>query len=519
MDIFDPATGALRQIATRNANSLLFNPNDGSLYFLDNDFGNTLGIFRPATGVNTNVAFAFAPSNLAVDARRGLVYVTDRAAGALSVLDANRHKVLTQVPVPRFSAGSATADLRPITVSQRTGRVFLTHTETKDFQQGTAENFVDMFDPDSGRLRTVALPTGSLGYSGFLALDDARQRLYLVGRPYYTPSGAERATPTLLVRDAGTLATVAEFPIEVGDRSAGRAPVDNIAVDAGTGHVFLTRFLSPHDPRSLVVLDGTTGAPVAALTGRQIFTAIAVSAPAGAVYLLDTVVNGGRLFVVDTTSNAVITSIVVPRPPFSGSTASLVVDEKAGKIYQLDKLSLPEANGGTDTTGLLNVIDLDESRFVGQVELAQFPAAMAVDPLTSQLFVSDAGAGAVRVLSENALPSFFNDQRALSRGFYFLPTFGYYYLGFFPYVYHLDLGFLYCIDSRGDAARGAYFYDFGNARGSLGFFYTSPTLFPYLYVFDARAWFYYLPDGNQAGRFTHDPRVFFNFATGQFLFE
>ena len=89
--------------------------------------------------------------------------------------------------------------------------------------------------------------------------------------------------------------------------------------------------------------------------------------------------------------------------------------------------------------------------------------------------------------------------------------FGYYSYLFDPhFIYHIDLGFEYLFDGQGG---GIYFYDFT----SSSFFYTSPTLFPDLHDFSLNAWLYYLADVNNPGRYTHNPRWFFNFATGQWI--
>jgi len=113
---------------------------------------------------------------------------------------------------------------------------------------------------------------------------------------------------------------------------------------------------------------------------------------------------------------------------------------------------------------------------------------------------------------------FFNGETALGGGFYYLQfangtPFGYYsYLSDQNFIYHIDLGFEYLLDAN-DANNGIYFYDFA----SSSFFYTSPTLFPFLYDFSLNAWLYYLPDVNNPGRYTNNPRWFFNFATGQWI--
>ncbi len=118
-----------------------------------------------------------------------------------------------------------------------------------------------------------------------------------------------------------------------------------------------------------------------------------------------------------------------------------------------------------------------------------------------------------------AHPPFFAGEVPLSNGVYFLQfpgssnVFGYYTYAFFPYLFHFDLGFLYYIDAR-DSARGAFLYDFASGA----FFYTSPSFpFPYLYDFGLNAFLYYFPDPNEPGRYTRNPRFFFNFATGRII--
>jgi plastocyanin len=115
-------------------------------------------------------------------------------------------------------------------------------------------------------------------------------------------------------------------------------------------------------------------------------------------------------------------------------------------------------------------------------------------------------------------PAFFNGETALGGGFYYLQfangtPFGYYsYLPNQNFIYHIDLGFEYLFDAN-DANNGIYFYDFA----SSSFFYTSPSTFPDLYDFSLNAWLYYLPDVANPGHYTHNPRWFYNFATGQWI--
>ncbi|HZV35965.1 MAG TPA: hypothetical protein VFB72_15425, partial [Verrucomicrobiae bacterium] len=108
---------------------------------------------------------------------------------------------------------------------------------------------------------------------------------------------------------------------------------------------------------------------------------------------------------------------------------------------------------------------------------------------------------------------FFTGEKALGNNWYYLSSgpnniFGYFSLIDFPYVYHQDLGWEYFI-AAGDAQHGGYFYDFTDEA----FFYTEPAIFPYIYDFKANAWMYYLPLSGSPGRFTSNPRWFYNYST------
>jgi streptogramin lyase len=114
-------------------------------------------------------------------------------------------------------------------------------------------------------------------------------------------------------------------------------------------------------------------------------------------------------------------------------------------------------------------------------------------------------------------PPFFNGQVSNPNGVDYLQfpdgnVFGYYTLQYFPYVYHFDMGFEYFIDAN-DGQGGVYFYDFTSTH----FFYTSPTLFPYLYDFSLNAWLYYYPDTSNPGHYTTNPRYFYNFGTSSII--
>jgi len=116
-------------------------------------------------------------------------------------------------------------------------------------------------------------------------------------------------------------------------------------------------------------------------------------------------------------------------------------------------------------------------------------------------------------------PAFFTGEVPLANGVYYLQfpngtPFGYYtYLTDPRFIFHFDMGYEYWFDAN-DGHNGVYFYDFMSNH----FFYTSPSFpFPDLYDFSLGTVLYYLPDANNPGHYSQNPRWFFNFATGQWI--
>jgi hypothetical protein len=116
--------------------------------------------------------------------------------------------------------------------------------------------------------------------------------------------------------------------------------------------------------------------------------------------------------------------------------------------------------------------------------------------------------------------AFFNGQQALSPVFSYLQfangsLFGYY--AFLQgsastasaWLYHPDLGYEYVTGA--DPAGDLYFYDLASNH----WWYSSASLFPYLYDFNLNSWIYYFPDTSNPGHYTTNPRYFSNFTTGK----
>lgn len=84
--------------------------------------------------------------------------------------------------------------------------------------------------------------------------------------------------------------------------------------------------------------------------------------------------------------------------------------------------------------------------------------------------------------------------------------FGYYNFQFYPVIYHYDMGFEAFMDGGNGAA---YMYDFTSQH----WWYTSASLFPYLYDFTLGTFIYYFPNTTNPGHYTTNPRSFANLTT------
>ena len=115
--------------------------------------------------------------------------------------------------------------------------------------------------------------------------------------------------------------------------------------------------------------------------------------------------------------------------------------------------------------------------------------------------------------SSTGHPAFFNGEDFLSGIVYYLQfpdgnLFGYYEYLSSSILYHFDMGYEAFIPSSGGQI---YFYDFASGH----WWYSSPTVFPYLYDFTLNTFIYYFPDTKNAGHYTTNPRYFSNLTTGQ----
>ncbi len=117
------------------------------------------------------------------------------------------------------------------------------------------------------------------------------------------------------------------------------------------------------------------------------------------------------------------------------------------------------------------------------------------------------------IFSASTQPAFFTGQVSLGAGVEYLQfpnknIFGYYNFPSSSILYHYDMGFEAFVAG---SASDVYLYDFTSGH----WWYSSTTLFPYLFDFSLNTWLYYFPDTKNPGHYTTNPRYFSNLTTGQ----
>jgi YVTN family beta-propeller protein len=225
-------------------------------------------------------------------------------------------------------------------------------------------NTLSVFDGTTlALLHTLALDQLTGAPSGALAVDER------TGRAFAVDAGGDSVS--VLGPDSGQI-------VDAVALGGGSSITPALAVDEGTGHVFVTA------DDGVTMLDGRTGAilrhiPIGVTPGG--ISAMAVDARSGHVLVVN--MGDGSVTTLDTRSGTVLHTVYVGYGP-----ASLAVDERAGRAFVVntndDSLSILDARSGT----VLRTVPMD-------------PGPIAVDETTERVFIATAtnsGSSLVHVL-------------------------------------------------------------------------------------------------------------------------
>jgi hypothetical protein len=198
----------------------------------------------------------------------------------------------------------------------------------------------------------------------------------------------------------------------------------------------------------------------------------------------------------------------------SGTTGSVLplplvarVTDNCGNAHSGAPVSWTITQGSASLIGTQSTSDAG-GNVRTSIALGQLPGTVLVTVSTGSTQV------VFTLMNTNAqLPTaFFTGEASLGSGVYYLQSpsgnlFGYYNFPSSSMLYHYDMGFEGFIAGPGDTI---YFYDFSSSH----WWYTSNSLFPYLYDFNLRTWIYYFPNTKAVGHYTANPRYFSNLSSG-----
>jgi len=188
------------------------------------------------------------------------------------------------------------------------------------------------------------------------------------------------------------------------------------------------------------------------------------------------------------TTAALASYVTFPNVP----TTDLLSPEQA--LYNLLNIYFggsPAASffGGTAGTAPLNYLQIfsQDIQYAEANVNAPAPVTESSGATVSMTAQAQFNLASQKLMEVAEPPEFFIGEVSLGSGVYYLQfpngtVFGYYNFPSFPILYHYDMGFESFVDAM-DGNGGAYLYDFASEH----WFYTSPSLFPYLYDFTLNA--------------------------------
>jgi hypothetical protein len=305
---------------------------------------NAVRLLNPQTSGSGVIVTAHMPSDTAVNARTGRLYVVDARAPELTVIDNQSRTVIARVPLP-----DAVRDSRGVAVNERLNQVYVPRVNR---ESGAG---VDVYDGSTHeRVGTIAEPQST----GVVAVDSARRRLYLM---IAKPTGRFGAQSFVRVYDTDTLAFVAE--VQVGGLTFGQRGA--LSVNPITGRCYMAA------ANGVAILDGNTLTVVKMLNAGALGP-LAVNRRTGKVYLSGT----SRITVLDGYSDTVETEFSTT-PLRTGGVAA-AVDEQSNVVYVTDGERVAAFDGN------------DGHKLVAETQLGYSAGDLDFCPATRQLFIPNA---------------------------------------------------------------------------------------------------------------------------------
>lgn len=317
----------------------------------------------PTFAVTATIPVGGSPNAVAVDPALHRAFVTNFDDDTVSVIDTTTDTLATTAPVGMRPTGIAIDDVPPRVVKTQAAPALVTPVTTSrpTVFVSNSSGSISVFDAQTSAV-LPGITLSGLGPQGIVA-DPSLHRLFVIASDVSTLEGhvavVDDTTDTVLT----TLTVDTRHSAE--------------AIDTGTHDVYA---LTDGDSR-LSVVNGSTFA-TSRLDAQYAGGAVAADAGLHRLYVASQFA-GGTVTVIDTTTNAIVTTVAVGYP------SSVAVDPNTHEVY------VAGTNGVTVMDGNTDAIE-------GSVPVGRTPSAVAVDGTSHTAYVANMLDDTVSVITRTA---------------------------------------------------------------------------------------------------------------------
>ncbi len=341
--------------------------------YVANSGSKNVTVIDGATNSTSTVAAGLRPVGIAVNPVTNKIYVTNSGdwlrniRGDVTVIDGATNTTTT-VTDPNATFPSAVA------VNQVTNKIYVTN----------SSHNVTVIDGDTNSTRTVTDPSAAFPVA--VAVNSVTNKIYVanVNSGNVTViDGDTNSTTTVPVTSTSTLGPAA------------------LAVDSVTNKIYVANngvIRGSTNPGNLTVIDGTTNTTTTVTDSNAITpVALAVNTVTNKIYVANEGnypgANHGNVSVIDGDTDAYFTTLSDPN---ALAPLGVAVDPLANKIYVTNgNSSALSGNGGvTEIDGNTN----STTTLTDPNAKTDIPAAVAVDPLTGNVYVANVISNNVTVI-------------------------------------------------------------------------------------------------------------------------
>jgi YVTN family beta-propeller protein len=234
---------------------------------------------------------------------------------------------------------------------------------------------------------------------GWVAVDARTTRAFVTNSVEHTVSVLDASTGAVL----RTVALPGEpdfAATDVRTVAVGKMP-DAVAVDAATGHVFVTN----NGADTVTMLDAQNGTvlgtikvgaqPAQIVLDERTQHVFVVHGRGGARFFFGDSSTGGTTML-DARSGAVLHAVAVGGSPTDDvgfvTAINLAMDARHGRVFVIN----PTATAAPDGAGRVSVLDARTGRLLRTLSVGRHPIALGVDETLARLFVVNTNSGCVR---------------------------------------------------------------------------------------------------------------------------